>query len=90
VLQDKFQWPSHRVQQASRGIRDFAQHITPSGQLGIIKEDPADNHILECTAEAKSDCIVTGDKHLLKLGNVGNIRIMSVADFLAMDQGLER
>jgi predicted nucleic acid-binding protein len=32
-----------------------------------VKADPDDDKIVECAAAARSDYIVTGDKHLLKL-----------------------
>ena len=37
-------------------------------QLDVIREDPADNRILECAVAAGSDYIVTGDKVLAAAG----------------------
>ena len=33
----------------------------------VIQEDPSDDMFLECAVSGKADCIVSGDKHLLKL-----------------------
>ena len=46
VLREKFQWPREPLQEA-----------TPIQVMDVVKEDPADNRILECAAEAKSDYV---------------------------------
>jgi uncharacterized protein len=86
VLQEKFHWPHRRAQQARRDIRDFAEHVTPSSHLNVIKEDPDDDRILECAAAARSDYIVTGDNHLLKLQSFGSIKMIKSAGFLDVVQ----
>jgi hypothetical protein len=48
----------------------------------VVTEDPADNRILECALAAGSDTIVTGDRHLLKLGRFGDAKILTPAQFL--------
>jgi hypothetical protein len=58
--------------------------IARTQAVDVIKDDPTDNRILECAAEAKSDYVVTGDKAMLRVGNCGDIPIVSVADFLEM------
>ena len=47
----------------------------------MLSDDP-DNHILEYALKAGADFLVTGDKHLLKLGNYENFKIMKLANFL--------
>ena len=49
-----------------------------------------DNRILECAVAAGSDYIVSGDKDLLRLGSYDAIRILNVADFLALGMGKDR
>jgi uncharacterized protein len=41
--------------------------VSAPARLDIIREDPADNTILDCAVVAKADFIVTGDEHLLSL-----------------------
>jgi len=48
-----------------------------------LKADPADNRILECALESRAACIVTGDRHLLELGQFEGISILDVAAFLS-------
>jgi len=82
VLREKFHWPEDAPREAEASISEFPERVKPAQVVDVIKEDPADNRILECAAAAKSDFIVTGDQHLLRLGRYGNIRITKVADFL--------
>ena len=84
VLKDKFQWPEGAPREAEANISKFTERVKPSQVIDVIREDPADNRILECAVAAKSDFIVTGDQHLLRLGRYGSIRIIKPADFLEL------
>ena len=55
---------------------------SPTEILHAVKEDPADNRILECVATATSDFIVSEDKDLLRLGRFRLARIVSVRDLI--------
>jgi predicted nucleic acid-binding protein len=59
-----------------------AKRVVPSTAVDVVKADPSDNRIIDCAVAAGSGCIVSGDKHLLKLGQYEGIKIMRVADFL--------
>jgi uncharacterized protein len=54
--------------------------VNPKQTIDIIMEDPSDNMVLECALEA--DYIVSGDHHLLKLGEFREIKIVSAAELL--------
>jgi len=63
-------------------IIEICTLVEPSRKIDFVKEDPADNKILECAVEANVDYIVTYDKHLLKLKEFEGIQIVSPAKFL--------
>ena len=88
VLRDKFGRSEERLAETEEWIRSFTRLVAPKEALDIIKEDPPDNRILECAEAAGSEFIVTGDKDLLRIKRHGGVRIVKVADFLAM--GRER
>jgi len=67
-------------------LRNLGNLVSPNEPLGVIKEDPDDNRILECAMTARSDYIVTEDKDLLRLATYGNVRILTIRDFI--DQAL--
>ena len=70
------------LQDAREKLRALGNHVSPTEILHVIKEDPDDDRILECAAAANSDFIVSEDKDLLRLGQFGNSRILSVGDFI--------
>jgi putative PIN family toxin of toxin-antitoxin system len=87
---DKFQWPEEEIEKAQKQIARFTQRVTPTERLDVIKDDPPDNRVLECAAAAKSDYIVSGDNHLLRLQRYGNARILKVAEFMDIARGESR
>jgi len=47
-----------------------------------VRKDPADNRVLECAFYAKAKLIVSGDAHILELGEFKGIKIMTARKFL--------
>ena len=68
-------------------IKEISTIIEPSEELKVVKDDPDDDKILECAAEAKVDFIVSKDNHLLKLQKYGIIKILNPSDFLKQLHG---
>jgi putative PIN family toxin of toxin-antitoxin system len=64
-----------------RAIQTNSTIVKPKLKLHIIDEDVEDNKILECALASGADIIVSGDKHLLKLGNFKKIRILAPREF---------
>lgn len=82
-LQIKFKWEKDEVEEVIRGLSYFTKIIEPKIEMNFIKEDKADNRILEAALEAKVDFIVSGDKkHLLSLKKFKNVSIVSSKEFL--------
>lgn len=84
VLRDDFRWDGYRLHFAREQIANMANRVVPPQVFDVIKEDPDDNRILECAVEAKSDLIVSWDKDLLRLGSLGNLRIVTAKEFVEM------
>ena len=78
-----FVLPEERVASARRYIERCTERVVVSQSLNVISDDPSDDRILECAVSAGADVIVSGDKHLLRLGDYGRIRIVTVAEFLS-------
>ncbi|MFH0844671.1 MAG: putative toxin-antitoxin system toxin component, PIN family [Pseudomonadota bacterium] len=47
-----------------------------------IPEDPTDEMFLSAALDAKADCIVSGDRHLLDLGEYQGIPVLTAHQFL--------
>lgn len=84
VLQNKFRWSADIVDEALSGIREFTHLVVPSQSLRVIAEDPDDDRVIECAIASESQFIVSGDKHLLRLVQYQNVRILKVSDFLTL------
>ena len=70
-------------------LEDNATVVDPDFELNAVPDDPDDNRVLECAVAGKADFIVSGDRHLLRLGNYEEIAIVTVRQFLET-AGLER
>ena len=89
VLREKFQWPEDAIKARVKRFARMAEIITPESVPTVIKNDPADNHVLACAVSGKADLIVSGDKrHLLPLKEYKDIPIVRPVDFLRMFGGL--
>lgn len=82
VLKGKFTLSSFEIDTIISEIKDFTEITTPQVRLQVIKNDPSDNKVLECAVAAKARFVVSGDKHLLNLGNFRGIKIVNPAEFL--------
>jgi predicted nucleic acid-binding protein len=81
---DKFLWPREDLAEAAADIMDFATRVDPTRSIEAVPEDPDDNRVLECAVAAGSGYIVTGDPALLRLAAFEGIRILRVAEFMAL------
>ena len=71
---EKFAWPEAEIEKEQQELLRITQRVQPTETLHIITADPPDNRILECAAAAQADCIVSGDKHLLRLKRFGMLQ----------------
>lgn len=57
--------------------------VEPKMKLDVVKKDPSDNIFLEAAVAGKADFIVSGDKHLLDIGEYKGIKILTPKQFLS-------
>jgi hypothetical protein len=88
VLLSKFRFSPEMAVAAVVEISSLATLVKPQPKIEIIKEDEADNRILECALTANADFIVSGDRHLLRMYSYRNIRILGLGEFLRIQQSL--
>ena len=63
-------------------ILEYATVIKTISKINAVKDDPDDDKIVECAIDSKSDYIITGDPHLLRLKEFKEIRIVTAKEFL--------
>jgi len=88
-LQDVLQRPQFglSIQFVQNAIAEFttiAEWVVPQKHYDLIKDDPADNLVLDCAVASEADYLVTGDKHLLRLGKCGKVMIIKPQDFVEL------
>lgn len=71
-----------RMLKIAHKVINNSEIVAPSVKIDIIKDDPDDNKILECAIAGNVDCIVSNDKHLLKLKKFRDIPILTPDDFV--------
>lgn len=86
VLAEKFSWTAERIGGAMQDLASFTHRVHPTQRIAGVLADPDDDRILECAVASRSSVLVSGDKHLLNLGEYGGIPIMRVTDFLGREQ----
>lgn len=55
--------------------------VIPTPLQPVIQADPSDNKFLECAVAGKATCIISGDKHLLKLHEFNGGPILKPREF---------
>ncbi len=82
VRHPKLRFPESLQAEIIETVFTSSSLVNVSESLNIINLDPADNRVLECAVTACADYIISGDGHLLEIGNFGTILIVKAKDFL--------
>jgi len=82
-LRYKFSVPQEKVKEMIEMVTYSSTIVFPSVRVYAVKDDPADDKIIECALEADASFIITGDQHLLQLQKFQNIKIVTPAQFLS-------
>lgn len=80
---------AREIQNVGLDPEEIVQSVLDKGMIfhdqtmkNIIKEDPTDDAFLVCAQVSGAECIVSGDKHLLRLKEFEGIPIFSPKEFL--------
>lgn len=66
------------------GYAALATLVEPAVLAPVIVVDPDDDAVVACAVAAQADCIVSGDHHLLELGQYETIPIITAATCMAL------
>jgi putative PIN family toxin of toxin-antitoxin system len=81
-LLNKFRMPVDEVNEILEGLRVCAELVQIGGRSGWIPDDPDDDKFVETAIAANANAIVSGDRHLLALGSLDRIEILTPRGFL--------
>lgn len=82
VLVAKFGWRTERAEEAVAQLARLSDVVTPGETVHEVADDPADDRVLEAAEAGAAEAIVSGDRHLLRLGVWRSIDIERPAQFL--------
>jgi putative PIN family toxin of toxin-antitoxin system len=76
----------HEIQQMEKGralayVLQMGTMITPRTRVNIV-QDLDDNRILECALASNARYLITGDNHLLRIGQFKTTQILTPRSFL--------
>ena len=81
VLSRKFAKDADKLARVAVFLADLADIVRPRGRIEVL-QDESDNRILECARTGRAHAIVTGDKAMPRLRRFGEIRIISLQQYL--------
>lgn len=81
ILATKFQYSAEEIAEALEIIEQDAFGVRSAPALDIEIQDVGDILVLSTAIHGKADVFVTGDKEVLALGKVGDMRIVSPRQF---------
>lgn len=81
---EKFALENGEIESILRMLSILAEAVKTSFSSGIKLKHAGDQNIVDCAVSGSADFIVTGDRELLNLGSVGNIKIITPKDFKKM------
>jgi len=82
IAEPRFGYSKFQISIIFLSLIDMPYMVIPTEELNVIKDDPSDNKILECAVSGNAQYIISGDKHLLALGEYQGIKIINSSDFL--------
>ena len=80
-LRDEFEFDENHIEAVVYQIRQYAARVEIPGMLRVV-QDPDDDQFIECAVVAGARWIVSGDQHLLDIGEYQGIRILKAQDFM--------
>ena len=81
----KFGFTTHEADSAAQLLTSRCALVTPLALTEPICRDSDDDKIIGTALAGDCECIVTGDKDLLDLGQVKGVSMISPSDFWAME-----
>jgi len=82
-LRQVFGFSENHIRAVLYDLRRISENVEITGDLHTVAKDPDDDKFVECALLAGASVIVSGDHHLLELGEHEGIQILSAAEFIA-------
>jgi len=84
----KFNLSTDEVTYLTTELENLFVITFPKVKIRAVEKDPDDDMILECAIESNADLIVSGDSHLLELGQWQGINIKNPVEAMTLFEKL--
>lgn len=81
---EKFRFSGAAARAVVQEIESLAEIVDPVTAISVVPDDPDDNRVIACALDGRADFLVSGDRHLLGIGEYSSVPIVNPADFLAI------
>ena len=78
ISRDKFTVTSSQVDRFVSSLVRMSKMVADNARFKVLSEDPDDDVVLNTAYTGRAEFIVTGDRHLLKLGQFKKTKIINV------------
>ena len=82
VLREKFRLSEDEAAESVKLTREMGRIVEVTATIKAVAQDPEDDKFLEAAVSAGAGFIVSGDHHLLELGEYQDIKIIKAKEFL--------
>jgi putative PIN family toxin of toxin-antitoxin system len=84
IRKPKFETKQEQVITIITALQVYGQKITvhPEYRVSGVCRHPKDDKYLECAIAAQADCVISGDNHLLEIGEYKGIKIINASQYL--------
>jgi uncharacterized protein len=72
------------IEQWILALELISDMVVPRREIRAVSDDPDDDHLLGAAIEGRAAFLVTGDRHVLSLGEYEGVRIVTPAEFIKM------
>lgn len=86
-IQQKIKNKNLEIRRTIEKIVSISTMVQPLEKVNVVIDDSDDNKIIECAVAGNVDYIITNDKHLLKLKEYLDIKIVTPLEFLKGGHG---
>ena len=81
-LIEKFHVPQEEADAVVDRLKADAEIVSALGRSGWVTRDPDDDKFIDAALTAGAAIIVSGDRHLLDLGTVEGVEVLTARQFL--------
>lgn len=81
-LIEKFNAPPEDADAVVGHLKTYAEVVPAQGRSGWVTPDPDDDKFIDAALAAAATIIVSGDRHLLDLGRIEGVEILTARQFL--------